>query len=293
MALAAMPYAHPEDLVSTEWLAEHIDRFDVRVLDGSFTLPGVTPTAQEAYAQRHIPSAVFFDIDKISDHSNPLPHMLPSAAEFARMAGALGLGDQHRIIVYDMAGLSSAPRVWWMLKAYGHRSVAILDGGLPKWLAEGRPVTSYVPKPRPASFTATFDPKRVRDRAQMLANLAAKSEQVIDARSAARYAGTAAEPRPGLRTGHIPGSLNLPSDQLSDPKTRQVLPAKEIEQRFLKAGLRRDQPVVTSCGSGVTACALAFGLHLIGWPEAAIYDGSWSEWGLPGDTPVATGTAHG
>ena len=284
-----MPYAHPEDLVSTEWLAAHIDRFDVRVVDGSFTLPGVKPTAEEAYAQRHIPSAVFFDIDRVSDHGNPLPHMLPSAADFARMMGGLGLGDSHRIIVYDMAGLSSAPRVWWMLKNYGHKNVAILDGGLPKWLAEGRPVTAYVPKPRQATFTATFDAKRVRDRAQMLANLTAKSEQVIDARSAARFAGTATEPRPGLRSGHIPSSLNLPSDQLSDPKTRRVLPAKEIEQRFLKAGLRRDRPVVTSCGSGVTACALAFGLHLIGWPEAAIYDGSWSEWGLPGDTPIATG----
>jgi 3-mercaptopyruvate sulfurtransferase SseA len=161
-----MPYAHPEDLVSTEWLAEHIDRFDVRVVDGSFTLPGVTPTAQEAYAKQHIPSAVFFDIDAISDHADPLPHMLPSNAAFAETVGRLGLGDNHRIIVYDMAGLSSAPRVWWMLKNYGHRNVAILDGGLPKWLAEGRPVTALVPRPRPASFSAKLDPALVRDRAQ-------------------------------------------------------------------------------------------------------------------------------
>ncbi len=284
-----MPYAHPEDLVSTEWLAAHIDRYDVRVVDGSFTLPGVLPTAQEAYAKRHIPSAVFFDIEAISDHSNPLPHMLPSNQDFAASVGRLGLGDQHRIVVYDIAGFNSAPRVWYMLRAYGHRQVALLDGGLPKWLAEGRPVTTLVPKPRPASFTAKLDTTLVRDRAQIIANLSDKHEQVIDARAAARFAGTAPEPRPGLRAGHIPGSINLPYDQLADPKARTLLPASEIERRFRAAGVNRDHPVVTSCGSGVTACALAFGLHLIGWPAAAIYDGSWSEWGLPGETPVATG----
>lgn len=284
-----MPYAHPEDLVSTEWLAAHIDRYDVRVVDGSFTLPGVAPTAQEAYAKQHIPSAVFFDIETISDHGNPLPHMLPSDQDFAAAAGRLGLGDQHRIVVYDIAGFNSAPRVWFMLRAFGHRHVALLNGGLPKWLAEGRPVTALVPKPRPANFTAKLDPALVRDRGQILANLSQKREQVIDARAAARFAGTAPEPRPGLRAGHIPGSINLPYDNLADPKTRTLLPATEIERRFREAGVKRDQPVVTSCGSGVTACALAFGLHLIGWPDAAIYDGSWSEWGLPGDTPVATG----
>jgi thiosulfate/3-mercaptopyruvate sulfurtransferase len=284
-----MQYAHPEDLVSTEWLAANIDRDDVRVVDGSFTLPGVTPTAQEAYALRHIPGAVFFDIDAISDHADPLPHMLPSDADFARMAGALGLGDDHRIVVYDMAGFNSAPRVWWMLKNYGHRRVALLDGGLPKWLAEGRPVTAAVPTPRAARFTAHLDRSRVRDKAQLLANLAEKREQVLDARAAGRFAGTAPEPRPGMRSGHIPGSLNLPYDLLADRKTKTLLPAAEIEKRFREAGVSRDKPIVTSCGSGVTACALAFGLHLIGWPEAAIYDGSWSEWGLPGDTPIATG----
>jgi thiosulfate/3-mercaptopyruvate sulfurtransferase len=285
----AARYAHPEDLVSTEWLAANIDRQDVRVVDGSFTLPGVAPTAQEAYAVRHIPSAVFFDIDAISDHTNPLPHMLPGDADFARMAGALGLGDTHHIVVYDMAGFNSAPRVWWMLKSYGHPKVALLDGGLPKWLAEGRPVTALVPQPRPATFAARLDRARVRDKAQLLANLAEKREQVIDARAAGRFAGTATEPRAGLRSGHIPGSVNLPYDLLADAKTKTLLPADQIEKRFLAAGIARDRPIVTSCGSGVTACALAFGLHLIGWPDAAIYDGSWSEWGLPGETPIATG----
>ena len=284
-----MPYAHPDDLVSTDWLSRNIDRFDVRVVDGSFTLPGVSPTAEEAYAQRHIPSAVFFDIEKISDHANPLPHMLPSEAEFAAAAGQLGLGDNHRIVIYDLAGFNSAPRVWFMLRAYGHRNVALLDGGLPKWLAEGRPLTAFVPKPRPATFTAKLDRSLVRDKAEMLANLSSQVEQVLDARAAGRFAGTAPEPRPGLRLGHIPGSRNLPYDKLADPKTRTLLAAKEIEKRFRAAGMSPDKPIVTSCGSGVTACALAFGLHLIGWPDAAIYDGSWSEWGLPGDTPVATG----
>ncbi|HVA15752.1 MAG TPA: 3-mercaptopyruvate sulfurtransferase [Stellaceae bacterium] len=285
-----MPYAHPESLVSSEWLAGHIDRADVRVVDASFTLPGVTPTALEEYARRHIPGAVFFDIDAISDRANPLPHMLPSAAEFSRMAGALGLGDDRHIVLYDIAGFGSAPRAWWMLRAFGHRKVSLLDGGLPKWRAEGRPVTTYVPQPKPGRFTALLDPSFVRDQAQLLENLSVHREQVLDARSAGRFAGTAPEPRPGLRGGHIPGSLNLPYDRLGDPKTRTFLPAAQIERRLRDAGVQRDRPIVTSCGSGVTACALAFGLHLIGWPEAAVYDGSWSEWGLPGDTPVETGT---
>lgn len=285
-----MTYAHPDSLVSTEWLATWIDRPDIRVVDGSFTLPGVAPTAQETYARHHLPSAVFFDIEAISDHANPLPHMLPSEAEFAAAVGALGLGDAHRIVVYDMAGFNSAPRVWWMLRVFGHRNVAILDGGLPKWLAEGRPVTTLVPTPRPATFTARLDRTRVRDKAQLLANLSEQHEQVVDARSAGRFAGAGPEPRPGLRGGHIPASFNLPYDRLADVKSHTLLPAAQIEKRFREAGISSDKPIVTSCGSGVTACALAFGLHLIGWPEAAVYDGSWSEWGLPGDTPVESGS---
>ncbi|HLI21728.1 MAG TPA: sulfurtransferase, partial [Stellaceae bacterium] len=209
-----LPYAHPESLVSTEWLAANIDRQDVRVFDASFTLPGITPTAQERYAQRHIPGAVFFDIDAISDHSNPLPHMLPSPEDFARMAGALGIANDRHIVFYDIAGFGSAPRAWWMLRVFGHDKVAILDGGLPKWLAEGRAVTTYVPQPKPVTFRAGFDASRVRSKAQVIANLSEQHEQVLDARSAARFAGSAPEPRPGLRGGHIPGSINLPYDTL-------------------------------------------------------------------------------
>jgi thiosulfate/3-mercaptopyruvate sulfurtransferase len=286
-----MPYANPNALVSTDWLAAHLAAPDLRVVDGSLTLPRVTPTAHQLYRQRHIPGAMFFDIDDIADDKNPLPHMLPSPEKFAQRLRKLGLGDGHKIVVYDGAGLNSAARPWWMLRVFGHADVAILDGGLPKWQADGRPVTDELPVPRERHFTARLNTLLVRDKAQLLENLKSKREQVLDARSRARFAGTAKEPRAGLRSGHIPGSLNLPSDELVDPKTRTVLPADELARRFAAAGLDRGKPVVTSCGSGVTACALAFGLHLLGWPDAAVYDGSWSEWGMPGDTPVDTGTS--
>jgi len=284
-----MPYAHPEALVSTEWLARHLEAPDVRVVDGSFTLPGVKPTARELYAAAHIPGAVFFDIDDIADERNPLPHMLPGPEKFAQRMRKLGLGDGHKIVVYDHAGLISAGRPWWMFRIFGHTDVAILDGGLPKWRAEGRPVTDDVPSPRERHFTARLNTLLVRDKAQLLDNLKSEREQVLDARSRERFAGTAPEPRPGLRAGHIPGSLNLPYDRLIDPKSRTLLPAEQLAARFAAAGLRSGKPVVTSCGSGVTACALAFGLHLLGRHDVAVYDGSWSEWGLAGDTPIETG----
>src|SRR5579863_2882137 len=244
-----MPYAHPESLVSTEWLAAHLDAPDLRVVDGSFKLPGVTPLAREDYAARHIPGAVFFDIDEIADETNPLPHMLPSSEKFASRMRKMGLGDGHKIIVYDSAGLSSAARVWWTLRVFGHRDVAILNGGLPKWLAEGRAVTAEVPKFPPATFNAKLDKSRVRDKAQMLANLTSKREQVIDARSAGRFSGEAPEPRAGLRGGHIPGSFSLPSDQLIDKTTRMVLPADALAAKFRAAGLDPAQPAAASCGS--------------------------------------------
>ncbi len=284
-----MPYANPDALVSTEWLARHLEAPDLRVVDGSFTLPGVTPTARELYAQRHLPGAVFFDIDDIADEQSSLPHMLPSAEKFAQRMRRLGLGDGHKIVIYDGTGLSSAARPWWMLRVFGHRDVAILDGGLPKWQAEGRPVTDEIPAPRERHFTARLNTLLVRDKAQLLENLASRREQVLDAGAPGRFAGTEKEPRAALRSGHIPGSLNLHYDALIDPRTRTLLPAEELARRFAAAGLERGKPVVTTCGSGVSACALAFGLYLLGWPDAAVYDGSWSEWGLPGDTPVETG----
>jgi len=282
-------YARPDALVETAWLAAHLNDADLRILDGTFTLPGVSPTGPELYARQHIPGAIYYDIEEIRDTADPLPHMLPDAPTFAQMMVRLGVGSRNKVVVYDAFGLSSAPRVWWTLRVFGHRDVAVLDGGLPKWLAEGRPVTADVPKFPPATFDAKLDSGRVRTKAQVLANLKAKREQVIDARSAGRFGGTAPEPRAGLRGGHIPGSLSLPSDQLVDKTARTVLPADALAARFRAAGIDPQKPAVSSCGSGVTACAIAFGMYLLGWPEPAVYDGSWSEWGLPGDTPVATG----
>jgi thiosulfate/3-mercaptopyruvate sulfurtransferase len=284
-----MPYVHPEALVSTEWLAAHLDDPHVRVVDASFKLPGITPTAREDYDRSHIPGAVFFDIDDIAEPGTSLPHMIPSPELFARKMEGLGIGDDDRVIVYDSAGLSSAGRAWWMLRLYGHHNVALLDGGLPKWKAEGRSLETAVPNPPHRRFSARFDSALVRDKQALLDNLSTGREQVVDARAAGRFAGIAEETRPGLRRGHIPGSRNLPFDRVTDPQTRRLRDAEELSSLFRDAGVALDCPIVTSCGSGVTACALAFALHLIGHPGAAVYDGSWSEWGLPGDTPVETG----
>jgi thiosulfate/3-mercaptopyruvate sulfurtransferase len=287
-----MPYARPEALVGTDWLAAHLVDPHVRVVDASFKLPGITPTARQDYDQGHIPGAVFFDIDDICEPGTSLPHMIPSPDLFARKLGALGIGDDDRVVVYDSAGLSSAGRAWWMLRLFGHQDVAVLDGGLPKWRAEGRPLDTAVPSPPQRRFTARFDRSLVRDKRALIENLATRREQVVDARAAGRFDGTTPEVRPGLRSGHIPGSRNVPYEFVTDPQTRQLKSADELTHLFHDAGVTLDRPIITSCGSGVTACALAFALHLIGYPGAAVYDGSWSEWGLPGDTPIETGPAR-
>jgi thiosulfate/3-mercaptopyruvate sulfurtransferase len=285
-----MSYAHRDSLVSAEWLAAHLSDSAVRVVDGSFKMPGVTPTAREDYNKRHIPGAPFFDVDEIADRSSSLPHMLPSAEEFAAHMSRLGIGDEHRVVAYDATGWSMAAcRVWWMLRVFGHDHVAVLAGGFANWIADGRPATAEVPRPTPAKFTPRFRPELVRDKAAVRRTIGARREQIVDARAQGRFEGTMPELRPGLRSGHIPGSRSLPYDQLADPATKMPLPADALEQRFRAAGLRPDRAIIASCGSGVSACALAFGLHLIGWPDAAVYDGSWAEWGLPGDTPVETG----
>lgn len=275
------------NLVSTDWLADHLD--EVTILDGTYTLPGVSPTGPELYAAAHIPGARFFDIDAVSDKAQPLPHMLPSPDAFAKVAEGLGLRDGAPVVVYDTQGLFSAARVWWTLRVFGHDNVAVLNGGLRKWQAEGREVTTEVPAPAAGRFTPAFRPHLVADRGGVLANLESGAAQVIDARPAARFTGSAPEARPGLRSGHIPGSLNLPSTSLTDPATGEVLPLPQIEALLRSAGYDAARPVVASCGSGVTAGTLAFALALLGRDDVAVYDGSWAEWGQPGETPVATG----
>ncbi len=218
--------------------------------------------------------------------------MLPGAMEFGAAVSKLGIGANDRVVIYDSAGVVSATRAWWMFRVFGHDRVAVLDGGLPKWLAEGRPVTAAIPSPTQRLYRVKFRPELVRKKAQLLANLTSKAEQVLDARTAERFEGKAPEPWPGRRPGRIPGSLNLPYSLLTNAADKTVVPREELERRFAAAGVRPDKPVVTSCGSGVTACVLAFGLYLAGRDDVAVYDGSWAEWGLPGDTPVATGAAE-
>ena len=279
-------YVHPESLVSTAWMAQHLADPDLRVVDASYYLPMQNRSARAEYDQRHIPGAVFFDIDEIADTSSSLPHMLPSPEKFASRVRKLGLGDGNRIVIYDSQGLFSAARVWWEFRVFGHKDVAVLDGGLPKWIAEGRPVDDLPPQPRERHFTARLDHSQIRDKTQMLANLAGKRDQVVDARPAGRFHAREPEVWPGRRSGHIPGSHNLPYLELLNPTDKTMLPAEQISARFRGAGIDLARPVVASCGSGVTAAVLALGLHLIGHRDVAVYDGSWAEWGLPGETPV-------
>jgi thiosulfate/3-mercaptopyruvate sulfurtransferase len=287
-----MPYAHPEALVSPEWLAAHLGDPHLRVLDASYKQPGIAPTARQDYDAGHIPGAVFFDIDDVAQPGTSLPHMIPSAARFAEKMAERSIGDGDRVVVYDSAGLSSAGRAWWLLRLFGHDDVALLDGGLPRWRAEGRALETRLPALPPRRFTARFRPQLVRDKRALLGDLAAHAEQVVDARSAGRFEGTAEETWPGRRRGHIPGSRNLPFDRVTDRETRRLKGAEELRRLFAAAGVRLDRPIVASCGSGVTACALAFALYLIGHSEAAVYDGSWSEWGLPDGPPIETGPAR-
>jgi thiosulfate/3-mercaptopyruvate sulfurtransferase len=286
-----MPSPSDDPLVPTEWLAAHLGDANVKIIDASFKLPGVTPLPKDDYLRVHIPGSVFFDVDAVSDHENPLPHMFPSAEQFGRDVGALGISNGDTVVIYDSGGWVAAPRAWWMFLSYGHDKVRVLDGGLKKWIAEGRPIESGKVSPRPASFRATFETKRVRKLEEMVKNLASKTEQVIDARASERFEGRAPEPRPGLRPGHIPGSRNLPYNQLFDAATGTMKPLSELRAAFSSAGITLDAPIVTSCGSGVSAAVLTLALYRLGVRGSALYDGSWSEWGQEGGLPVATGPA--
>lgn len=282
--------SEPQDrLVSTEWLADRLDDPGVVVVDTSYYLPMENKQAREDHEAEHIPGAVFFDIDEISDPETELPHMLPSTARFDDLVGKLGIHNDDQLVVYDRRGMMSAPRVWWTFKAMGHGPVAVLDGGLEKWRREERPLESGPVERPPRRYTARLNAKLVRDINDIRGNLDSGREQVIDARAADRFAGEAPELWPGRRRGHIPGSLNLPWNDLVDAESGTFKPLAEVRSKFAKAGVDPERPVVTTCGSGITAAVLSFGLHLTGHEKAALYDASWSEWGLPGDTPVETG----
>lgn len=282
---AAMP-----PLVTTEWLAAELGTADLVTLDGSWHMPADQRDAAADFIAGHIAGAQLFDIDDFSDHTTAIPHMLPGAADFARRLGAMGIGGSDRIVVYDSKGIYSAPRVWWMLRAIGANNVAVLDGGLPKWRREGRPLASGQSRRRqPTTFIARPDPTLVRSLAEMRDIVANASAVIVDARSAGRFEGSEPEPRPGLRSGHIPTSRNLPFGKLvaADGTLR---PAVELAGAIAAAGVASGRPIVASCGSGVTAAIVALALATLGRSDVAIYDGSWSEWGGRDDLTVATGS---
>lgn len=278
-------YANPQYLVSTEWLAANLRQPDLRIVDATYYLPMQNKNARAEYDERHIPGAVFFDIDDIADKDTTLPHMLPAPEKFASRVRRMGIGDGNRIVVYDGTGMMSAARVWWMFRIFGAKEVAVLDGGLPKWLSEGRPVDDNLPAPRERHFSARLDNTQVRNKAQMLANITSQREQALDARASGRFNATEPELWPGRRAGHIPGAKNLPYTQLLKPD-QTFHDGETLKAKFTAAGIDLKKPVVASCGSGITASVLALGLGLIGHRDVAVYDGSWAEWGLPGDTPV-------
>ncbi|HEY3637309.1 MAG TPA: 3-mercaptopyruvate sulfurtransferase [Rhizomicrobium sp.] len=275
-------------LVSTEWLAEHLSAPDIRVADASWYLPQTGRNAKSEYLSAHIPGAVFFDIDDLSDEASNLPHMLAPPAKFASRMRQLGLGDGNLIVVYDGAGIYSSARAWWMLRAMGHEDVAVLDGGFPKWKREGRPIQDIVPQPPSRHFTPRPNTALLRDFSQILQNLETRREQVVDLRGAGRFAGKEAEPRPGVRPGHIPGSTNLPYTELSD-EAGILKSADALRDIFAARGIDPGKPIVTSCGSGVTAAIGMLALIVGGARDVSLYDGSWSEWGARPEVPVATG----
>ncbi|MCO4841067.1 MAG: 3-mercaptopyruvate sulfurtransferase [Rhodobacteraceae bacterium] len=280
----------PKTLVSTDWLAVHMKDPDLRILDASTYLPGIDRDGRTEYDAAHIPGARFFDIDDVSDGRSDLPHMVPPIEKFMSRVRAMGVGDGHQIVVYDGSGLFSAARVWWLFRLMGQDNIAVLDGGLPKWIAEGREVEDLAPVIRDRHMTVRFQNQMVRDVTQVSSASKLGTSQIVDARAAARFRGEAPEPREGLRSGHIPNSRNVPfTDLLNDDKTMKT--PDQTRAIFVSAGVDLKKPIVTTCGSGVTAAVLGLALERMGHDMWSLYDGSWTEWGMFPTVPVATGEA--
>jgi len=280
-----------DPLVTTDWLSARLDDPKLKIIDASFKLPGMLPLPVDDYLAAHLPGAVYFDVDAIANHNNPLPHMYPDAEQFARDVAALGISSGDTVVAYDSGGWVAAPRAWWMFLSFGYPNVRVLDGGLKKWLREGRPTHSGKVTAKPGKFKANFDSSYLRSQQQMVGNLDTHAEQVLDARPRPRFEGTVAEPRAGLRGGHIPGSRSVPYAGLFDAETGAMKPLEELRRIFGDAGIELTKPIVTTCGSGVSALVLTLALYRLGVRGSALYDGSWSEWGLPDGPPVATGPA--
>ncbi|MBV8455358.1 MAG: 3-mercaptopyruvate sulfurtransferase [Acetobacteraceae bacterium] len=277
-------------LVTSEWLARELGATDLIVFDATYYLPNEGKDGRTEFRKTHIPGARFFNIDEIADPDTDLPHMVPTPGRFAKLIAGLGVSNDSRVVFYDQKGLSSAARGWWLMGLFGHDRAAVLDGGLPKWQREGRPVEGGEPTAAsPGRFRSDYRATRVRGIGDILRNVSDGRELVLDARAVGRFTGETPEPRAGMRSGHIPSARNLPYGDLLNPDGT-LRTATELRAKLNEAGVDGSKPVVTSCGSGVTACVLTLGMVLAGLPEGAVYDGSWSEWGGRPETPVATGT---
>jgi thiosulfate/3-mercaptopyruvate sulfurtransferase len=282
-----MTFANPEALVSTEWLAEHLADPDIRILDCTWHHVSTNLDGRTQYRGRHLPGSVHFDIDHFADKSNPLPHMLPAPADFGIKAGLLGIGNADRVVVYDrLCGGAAAARAWWMFRVFGHDRVTMLDGGFGKWTKEKLPTEMSAVRPAPKSFSPKFNPALVRSLSDMKANLATGTEQVIDARGPAKFDGTQEDVFPSKKLGHIPSAVNIPWADLIDAESGAFIAPPALAARFAAAGIDLRRPIVTTCASGITSCVVALGLYLFGHTAAAVYDGSWAEWGLAEDTPA-------
>ena len=282
-----MTYANPEALVSTEWLAAHLDDPNLKILDCTWHHVSTNLDGRTQYRGRHLPGSVHFDIDHIADRSNPLPHMLPTPEDFAKKVGLLGIGDGDRVVVYDrLCGGSAAARAWWMFRVFVHGRVTLLDGGFGKWTREKCPTEMSPVRPEPKSLSVSFNGALVRGLSEMNANLATGAEQVIDARGPGKFDGTQRDVFPFKKLGHIPNARNVPWGNLIDPESGAFLASDALAARFAAAGIDLSRPIATTCASGITSCMVALALYLLGHKTAAVYDGSWAEWGLAEHTPA-------